>query len=42
MVKSETEQSVNKLVESMSSLMHCFAAIARSITEKTKWILLSL
>ena len=27
---------LNKLVASMSSLMHCFAAIAGSIREKTK------
>ena len=36
MVKSQTVRSINKLVGSMSSLMHCFAAIAGSIREKTK------
>ena len=35
MVKSKTVQS---MYASMSSLMHCFAAIAGSIREKTKWI----
>ena len=36
MVKSQTVRSINKLVGSMSSLMHCFAVIAGSIREKTK------
>ena len=40
MVKSQTVRSINKLVASMSSLMHCFAAIAGSMykgnKEKTK------
>ena len=36
MVKSQTVVSINKLVASMSSLMHWFAAIAGSIREKTK------
>ena len=37
MVKSQPVRSrYNKLVASMSSLMHCFAAIAGSIREKTK------
>ena len=31
MVKTQTVRSINKLVASMSSLMHCFAA-----REKTK------
>ena len=35
-VKSQTVQSINKLVASMLSLMPCFAAIAGSIGEKTK------
>ena len=38
-VKSQTVRSINKLVASMSSLMHCFAAIAGSKGEKQKWIL---
>ena len=36
MVKSQTVRSINKLVANMSNLMHCFAAIAGSIREKTK------
>ena len=36
MVKSQTVWSINKLVARMSSLMHCFAAIAGSIGEITK------
>ena len=36
MIKSQTLRSINKLVASMSSWMHCFAAIAGSIGEKTK------
>ena len=36
MVKSQTVRSINKLVANMSSLMHCFAAIAGSIREKIK------
>ena len=36
MVKSQTVQSINKFVASMSSLMHRFAAIAGIIGEKTK------
>ena len=39
MFKSETVRSINKLVAIMSSLMHCFAAIAGSIREKQQWIL---
>ena len=35
MVKSQTIRSINKLVASMSSLMHGFAVIAGSIREKT-------
>ena len=36
MVKSQIVRNINKLVASMSSLMHCFAAIAGSIREKCK------
>jgi len=36
MVKSQTVRSINKLVSSVSILMHCFAATAGSIREKTK------
>ena len=36
MVKSQTVRGINNLVARMSSLMHCFAAIAGSIREKTK------
>ena len=34
MVKLQTVRSINKLAGSMSSLMHCFAALAGSIGEK--------
>ena len=36
MVKVQTVRSLNKLVASMSSLMHWFAATAGSIIEKNK------
>ena len=36
MVKTQTVRSMNILLASMSSLMHCFAAIAGSIGGKTK------
>ena len=36
MVTSLTVRSINKFVASMPSLMHCVAAIAGSIGEKTK------
>ena len=36
MIKSQTVRSINKLVASMSSLMHCLMAIAGSIRQKTK------
>ena len=39
MIKSQTVKSINKLVASMSSLMHCFASKAGSIGEKQKSIL---
>ena len=35
MFKSQTERSINNFVASMSSLIHCFAAIAGSIGGKT-------
>ena len=40
MVKSQTVRSINKLVASKSSLMHCFAAIAGSTYKGKKWILI--
>ena len=33
---SQNVQSINKLIASMSSVIHCFAAIAGSMREKTK------